>query len=256
MTDDTALLALRCMDLTSLNDTDMPDTIDALCVKADQGPLGKVAAVCVYPRFVRQAAAALVGKDIGIATVINFPGGQSTVEKTVADTLAAISDGATEIDIVLDYKNFIHDDRQTPADLLKACRSACGNKAKMKVILESAAFDDQNLLYEAACLALDCGADFLKTSTGKHESGGATVEAAKTMLQAIKDKDSKAGLKVSGGVRTAEEADLYIELARSMKGKDWVSPENFRLGASGLLDNLLAFLTNALPQQPLSKNAY
>jgi deoxyribose-phosphate aldolase len=234
------------MDLTSLNDTDTTETIDALCLSADQGTLGRVAAVCVYPRFVRQASSALVGKDIGIATVINFPGGQSTIEKTVADTLTAINDGATEIDIVLDYKNFIHDDRQTPVDLLNACHSACG-KAKMKVILESAAFDNQNLLYEAACLALDCGAAFLKTSTGKHKAGGATTEAATTLLQAIKDKDSVAGLKISGGVRTAEDAMRYIDLAKSMMGEDWVEPEKFRLGASGLLGNLLSILTPSAP---------
>ncbi len=256
MTNAPLLLALHCMDLTSLNDADMPETIDALCASADQSVLGKVAAVCVYPRFVRQAASSLVGKDIGIATVINFPDGQSTIEKTVADTLAAINDGATEIDIVLDYKNFIHDDHQTPADLLNACRSACGNKAKMKVILESAAFDNQNLLYEAACLALDCGADFLKTSTGKHPSGGATVEAATTMLQAIKDKTSTAGLKISGGVRTAEDAARYIDLAKSMMSENWVEPQHFRLGASSLLDNLLIILLPSAHTAKLGGNTY
>lgn len=240
------LLALRCMDLTSLGDADMPETIQALCAHADQKELGKVAAVCVYPRFVRQAASLLVGKNIGIATVINFPSGRSTTEKTVKDTLEAIQNGATEIDIVLDYQSFLRNDYETPENLINACRSTCGAKAKMKVILENSAFEDQHILHEAAMLALRCGADFLKTSTGKHPAGGASEQSAATMLKAIGQAQHPAGLKVSGGIKTSADAVSYINLVKA-SGINPITPDILRIGASSLLENILKDLSAEHP---------
>lgn len=237
-----ASLALKSLDLTSLNDDDTPEKIAALTKKADQGELGHVAATCVYPKFLTQTFNETAAKGINRATVINFPSGQGTPEKTAADTKAAISSGANEIDIVLDYKSFLAGDVKTAAELLKTCREACGKDVALKVILETSDFTDYRDVYAASVLALECGADFLKTSTGKSAKGGASLEAAATMLQAIKDTGSDAGVKVSGGVKTVADAAQYISLTESMMGKDWITTDKFRFGASGVLNDILVVL--------------
>lgn len=243
---DVASLALRSLDLTSLNDTDTPDTIAALTAKADQGDLGRVAATCVYPKFLRDTFNATAAKGIARATVINFPSGEGTPEETFRATREAIAAGANEIDIVLDYKAFLKGDADKAADLLLACKTACGVDAKLKVILESAAFDHAGSLYAACGLALDCGADFLKTSTGKSEKGGATLEAASVMLLSILDTGSPAGVKISGGVKTVTDAAQYIALTENMMGKGWINQDTFRIGASGVLNDILNTLGKPL----------
>lgn len=237
-----ARVALASLDLTSLNDTDTPEVIDALAAKADQGELGRVAATCVYPQFLRQTFNATAAKGINRATVINFPGGEGAPEETFRATRAAIAAGANEIDIVLDYNAFLKGDVDGPAELLLACRAACGNDAKLKVILESAAFDNAGALYSACGLALDCGADFLKTSTGKSGKGGASLEAASVMLLSILDNGGGAGVKISGGVKTVADAAQYIALAENMMGKGWIAQDTFRIGASGVLTDILKTL--------------
>lgn len=242
----TASVSLHSLDLTSLNDDDTPEKIDALTKKADQGKLGHVAATCVYPKFLRQVFNATAKKDINRATVINFPSGKGDPAETYMAAKTAIYNGANEIDIVLDYDSFLKGDRATAAALLKACRKACGTDTKMKVILESAAFDDYNDLDAAARLALECGTDFLKTSTGKSAKGGASLEAVATMLNAIIDTGSKAGLKVSGGVKTVGDCAQYIALAKGMMGDGWITTNTFRIGASGVLTDILQVL-GAIP---------
>jgi deoxyribose-phosphate aldolase len=251
-----ASLALKSLDLTSLNDDDTPAKIDALSVKADQGELGHVAATCVYPKFLTQTFNATAAKGINRATVINFPSGKGEPKQTAADTKAAIAAGANEIDIVLDYKSFQAGDMKTAADLLKACREACGKDIKLKVILETSEFTDYRDIYAASVLALDCGADFLKTSTGKSAKGGATLEAGATMLQAIKDKGSDAGVKISGGVKTVTDAAQYINLTESMMGKGWISTDKFRIGASGVLNDILVVLGKQAPPATAPKPGY
>lgn len=236
---------LRTLDLTSLNDTDTPAVIDALVAKADHGPLGHVAALCVYPQFLTQVFNAVKDTGIARATVINFPGGAGTASQTAADVKASIASGANEIDIVLDYAGFLAGDAKTAGALLRACRDACGPDVKMKVILESAAFDDASALAAASKLALDCGADFLKTSTGKSAKGGATLEAAAVLLQAVKDAGGTAGVKISGGVKTVRDGAQYIALAESVMGKGWITPAVFRIGASGVLTDILQTLGKA-----------
>ena len=244
-----ALTGLHSLDLTSLNDDDTSEKIDALVAKADQGSLGHVAATCVYPRFLTQTFNATASKGINRATVINFPGGHAMPKATASATLVAVGNGANEIDIVLDYERFLAGNTQAAADLLYICRAACGPDVKMKVILESATFENYRDLYAASRLALDCGADFIKTSTGKSAKGGASLEAAATMLQAIKDSGGKAGLKISGGVKTVADCAQYIALAESMMGKEWITVDTFRFGASGVLTDIL----QTLGKQPAQK---
>jgi deoxyribose-phosphate aldolase len=251
-----ALTTLHSLDLTSLNDTDTPAAIDTLIAKADQGKLGHVAATCVYPQFLTQTFNATAQKGINRATVINFPSGAGTPEKTAADTRAAIKSGANEIDIVLDHQSFLNGNAEKAAELLRVCRAECGAGVKLKVILESSVFTDYKDLYAASVLALDAGADFLKTSTGKHATGGASLEAAATMLQSIRDTGFDAGVKISGGVKTVGDGAQYIALTESMMGKDWISVDKFRIGASGVLTDILKTLGQNTGPAPAAPPVY
>jgi deoxyribose-phosphate aldolase len=155
-----------------------------------------------------------------------------------AETRRAIADGADEIDVVLPYKAFIDGARTQPMNVVKACREACGDKARMKVILESGAFPDADLLAWAARDAIAAGADFLKTSTGKTQPA-ATLPAAAVMLDCIYESGKQVGFKASGGIRDAAEAARYLALADHILGEGWATPQTFRFGASSLLDSLL-----------------
>ncbi|HYD18118.1 MAG TPA: deoxyribose-phosphate aldolase [Patescibacteria group bacterium] len=251
-----ALTTLHSLDLTSLNDTDTPAVIDTLIAKADQGKLGHVAATCVYPQFLTQTFNATAKKGIARATVINFPSGHGTPDQTAADTRTAIKSGANEIDIVLDHEAFLSGNSEKAAQLLRSCRDACGPDVKLKVILESSAFTDYKDLYAASVLALDAGADFLKTSTGKHATGGASLDAVATMLQSIRDTGFDAGVKVSGGVKTVTDGAQYIALTESMMGGDWIRPEKFRIGASGVLTDILKTLGQSAGPPPAMPPVY
>ena len=232
-----AARALALLDLTSLNDDDTNEKIVALCAKA-HGDFGKTAAVCVWPRFVKTAKKELKGTGVDVATVVNFPHGGTDIEATVAETKGAIADGADEIDVVLPYKAFMAGDKESAKVLLKATRDACKGKV-MKVIIESGVLEHASLITEASKLAIECGADFVKTSTGKTPVS-ATLEAANAMLEAIRDSGKPVGFKASGGVRTTEQAADYMTLADKIMGPNWISKKTFRFGASGLRDNLLA----------------
>lgn len=251
-----ALTVLHSLDLTSLNDDDTPEKIDGLIKKADQGSFGHVAATCVYPQFLTQTFNATAQKGIGRATVINFPSGHGTPEQTTADVKQAVKDGANEIDIVLDYQSFQKGDFETAKALLDAARAATGEGVKLKVILETSEFEDYRDVYAASVLALDAGTDYLKTSTGKSARGGATLEAAAAMMQAILDTGSDAGVKISGGVKTVTDGAKYITLVESMMGKGWISTDTFRIGASGVLNDVTQTLgitqKPATPQTPAS----
>ena len=251
-----ALTALHSLDLTSLNDDDTQESIQAFLAKADQKKLGHVAAVCVYPGFLAQAFNGVAKDGINRATVINFPSGKGQPAQTAQDVKKAIASGANEIDIVLDYESFLAGDAKKAETLLRACRAACGADIKLKVILESAAFDDYKDLSAASRLALDCGADFLKTSTGKSAMGGASLEAAATMLQAILDTGSASGIKISGGVKTVADCAQYQSLAKKMMGKDWITTDTFRIGASGVLTDILQRLGKPAAKSATSPSSY
>lgn len=238
-----ALQALRLMDLTSLNDTDTDATIQALCEKANS-PAGMPAAVCVYPAFIDVARKCLLANQAGkvrVATVTNFPDGSSDIERAVQETRSAVAAGAHEVDVVLPYRALLKGDTETPLKLVKACKAACGESVLLKVIIESGELSQPESIRQASDIAIEGGADFIKTSTGKVPVN-ATLEAAEVMLQAIKTSGKDVGFKAAGGIRTAAEATEYLELAERILGADWVTAEHFRFGASSLLDNLLAEL--------------
>jgi deoxyribose-phosphate aldolase len=227
--------ALPLVDLTSLNDDDTEERIAALCAQA-RTHAGPVAAVCIYPRFVAQAAAALAGSPVRVATVANFPAGLDDPRGARAEAERALADGAHEVDVVLPYLAFAAGDRAAALEVVTQTREATAG-ATLKVILETGRLESEKLIREAATAVLDAGADFVKTSTGKLVPG-ATLEAARPMLEAIRDH-GRGGFKAAGGVRTAEDAAAYLALADEIVGPGWTSPETFRFGASGLLGDLL-----------------
>lgn len=230
--------AVGLLDLTSLNDDDSDATVRALCARAVT-PVGPVAAVCVWPRFVKTARKALKRKDVRVATVVNFPTGEADAAAVAEETRGAIKDGAQEIDVVLPYRAFIDGARTQPMNVVRACAEVCGKTVTMKVILESGAFGDPELLTWAARDSIAAGAGFLKTSTGKTQPA-ATLEAAALLLNTIFESGKPVGFKASGGIRAADEAAAYLTLADQVMGADWATPATFRFGASSLLDSLLA----------------
>ncbi|MHA7880040.1 MAG: deoxyribose-phosphate aldolase [Saccharospirillum sp.] len=235
--------ALRLMDLTSLNETDTDASIQQLCEKANS-PAGMPAAVCVYPAFIDIARKALLVNHAGsvrVATVTNFPDGSDDIERAVRETRAAVAAGAHEVDVVLPYRALKAGDSDTPLALVRACKAACGESVRLKVIIESGELKTPELIRQASDLAIAGGADFIKTSTGKVPVN-ATLEATEIMLQAIQASGKDVGFKAAGGIRTAAEATQYLELAERVMGADWITPEHFRFGASSLLDSLLTEL--------------
>ncbi|MCC9622829.1 deoxyribose-phosphate aldolase [Thalassospira sp. MA62] len=238
---DTARRAISMLDLTSLNDDDNADVIEKLCQRA-QTPVGNTAAVCVYAPFVETSWRTLAQTGVKTATVVNFPAGQTNAQRVADETADCVAKGADEIDLVFPYQAFLAGDVEAATDVIIATRTACGPMATMKVILESGEFDDLSKLYDAARLAIKHGANFVKTSTGK-VAVGATPEAAVAMLSAVRDArdedGTKAGFKASGGVKTTDDAALYIAIADDIMGDGWATPETFRFGASGVLTALL-----------------
>ena len=234
-----AARALPLVDLTDLSDTCTEEAIAALCARAVT-PHGSVAAICVYPRFVAQGAAALKGTGVKVATVVNFPGGGEDTVGTERETAKAVADGADEIDLVMPYQSFMRGQRGFAETQIVRVKRQCGG-ALLKVILETGKLVTPELIRAASDLALAAGADFIKTSTGKVEVN-ATPEAARIMLTAIHDCGRPAGFKAAGGVRTTAEAGVYLAIADEIMGEGWVEPACFRFGASGLLGDLIATL--------------
>lgn len=232
---------LSLLDLTNLQDDCTTGDVVELCRRA-QGPHGQVAAVCVWPRFVTTARQALEGSDVLVATVVNFPHGGTDVVASVAEAERCLSDGADEIDCVLPYRSFRHGDEVSTTDLLTSVHRVVEGRAHLKVILETGELVSQDLVTRAARLAISCGADFIKTSTGK-TAVSATPDAVRWMLEVIASSDRVVGIKPSGGIRTFADASVYVDLADRIMGPSWATPATFRFGASGLLDDLEAVIT-------------
>jgi deoxyribose-phosphate aldolase len=236
-----ARIALACLDLTSLNDADTEADIAKLCQRA-QGPCGPVAAVCVWPRLATFARAQLPA-TISVAAVANFPHGHADVDAAVRDTLQIVHAGAQEVDVVLPYKALMAGDDAAVTMLLTSVRQACPGLV-LKVILETGELNTPEWITRASQLALDAGADFLKTSTGKTPVN-ATPEAACLMLNAIAGHSSAkyyAGFKASGGIRTVQEAIVYEALTQQLLGVKALTAKRFRIGASSLLNDIEAVL--------------
>lgn len=233
----TATLALACLDLTSLNDGDTDASIEHLCERA-QGRFGPVAAVCVWPRFAALARCRLPGA-IRVAAVANFPDGGTDVDRVRREVGEIADADAQEVDVVLPWRALLAGDLRASVNVLAAARRA-SEGLSLKVILETGMLGDA--MADAARMALDEGADFLKTSTGKVPTG-ATPDAARVLLSAIaRVPSSRVGFKASGGVRTVADAALYLRLVVDTLGDAACNPARFRIGASGLLDDIEAVL--------------
>ncbi len=232
--------ALHMMDLTSLTDTESADDIIQLCSTA-KSVCGNTAAICIFPRFVPLAKKTLVAQgtpEIKIATVTNFPHGNDDIDISVAETKAAVAYGADEVDVVFPYNALINGNEEVGFELVKACKKACGSSVQLKVIIETGELKTDQLITKASEICIAAGADFIKTSTGK-VAVNATPKSAELMLKVIKDKNTQVGFKPAGGVKNAEDAKVYLDLASDILGADWATKANFRFGASSLLTNLL-----------------
>ena len=237
-----ARLALACLDLTSLNDDDDNAAIDRLCARA-LGPAGRgwPASVCVWPRFVAQARAALPAQ-IRVAAVANFPSGALDTEGALRDTAAILGGGGDEVDLVLPWRALRSGAKADVAALVCAVRKACAGHM-LKLIIESGELGGDALIDAACAIGLDAGVDFLKTSTGKTPLSASTA-AAERMLRAIAahPRRDAIGFKASGGIRTVSDAAVYMGLTRSILGDAALTSRRLRLGASGLLGDIEAVL--------------
>ena len=233
---DDARLALACLDLTSLNDGDDAAAIDALCARAVTH-WGAVAAVCVWPRFVAQARAALP-RAVAVAAVANFPDGALDPERALADTRAIVEAGGDEVDLVLPWRAMLAGRGAEAAQLVAQVRAACAGR-RLKLIVESGELPTPASIREACTIGLDAGVDFLKTSTGK-TAHSATLDTAREMLQAIAahPRGAAVGFKASGGIRTVTEAAGYIALVRDILGPAALNAARLRFGASALLGDI------------------
>jgi deoxyribose-phosphate aldolase len=227
------------IDYTRLNETDTVDNINAFCNQA-LAATEFVAALCVYPKYIAHLKSRLIGTPIKIATVVNFPEGCTSFLEVETQISKALCDGVDEIDIVFPYQRFLNGDTTYAYQFIKDCRAMCGDHV-LKVILETGAIIDAELIKEASHLIIDAKADFIKTSTGKIAIG-ATVDAATAILHTIEKfgatKQDKpiVGLKVSGGIREWHDAFQYTQLVETMMGSAWISPQTFRIGTSRLLN--------------------
>jgi len=240
-------LAIRCIDLTTLEGQDTPGKVAAMCAKAIRPKPGdatipSVAAACVYPLRIADCVEPLRGTGIHIASVATaFPSGQSFTSIKVDETAQAVRAGADEIDMVIDRGAFLSGDYQRVYDEIVAVKEACGD-AHLKVILETGELGSYDAVRRASILAMAAGADFIKTSTGKVQPA-ATLPVALVMMEAIRDfvreTGRPVGFKAAGGIRTAKQAISYLVITYETLGADWMTPERLRLGASTLLNDVL-----------------
>jgi deoxyribose-phosphate aldolase len=248
-------LAIQLMDLTTLNDDDDNQKVIKLC-HAAHSIAGDTAAVCIYPRFIpiaRKTLALQNTPQIKIATVTNFPHGNDDLDIALAETRAAVAYGADEVDVVFPYRALMAGNSEIGAAMVKACKDICGDNVTLKVIIESGELKTPELIKAASEICISAGADFIKTSTGKVPVN-ATLEATKVMLEAIKESGRNVGFKAAGGVKDAQTANDYMQLAVSIMGDNWVNRTHFRFGASSLLGALLLELN--LAEKATEKGGY
>jgi deoxyribose-phosphate aldolase len=240
-------LAIRMVDLTTLEGADTPGKVRALSAKAlrpdpSDASCPPVAAVCVYPAMVPFAAEVLKGSAVHLASVATaFPSGQAPLDVKLADTRDAVAAGADEIDMVISRGAFLAGDYVAVFDEILAIKEAAG-PAHLKVILETGELGTYDNVRRASWLAMLAGADFIKTSTGKVPVA-ATLPVTLVMLEAVRDFRARTGrqvgVKPAGGIRTTKDAVKYLVLINETAGDDWLSPDWFRFGASSLLNDLL-----------------
>ncbi|MDE5721044.1 MAG: deoxyribose-phosphate aldolase [Paramuribaculum sp.] len=247
MTPEVMRMLFGCIDLTTLKATDSQQSVAAFTERVndfenEHGDLPGVAAICVYPNFAQVVRTVLEVSGVNVACVAGgFPSSQTFPEVKVAETALAVEGGADEIDVVINLGDFLDGDWEQVADDLDEIKHSCRERC-LKVILETGALKTARNIRDASVIAMYSGADFIKTSTGK-EYPGASLEAAYVMALAIKEYAEKTGrmvgLKVAGGVTTADEAVAYYTIVKEVLGEKWLSSEYFRIGASRLANNLL-----------------
>jgi deoxyribose-phosphate aldolase len=240
-------LAIRMMDLTTLEGRDTPGKIRALSAKAIHPMPGdpsipSVAAICVYPALIAEAKEALKGSSVKVASVATgFPSGHTFRSIKVAEVREAVAAGADEIDMVIDRGAFLSGDYATVFDEIVEVKDSCG-EAHLKVILETGELGTFDQVRRASILAMAAGADFIKTSTGKVQPA-ATLPVTLVMLEAIRDFEKATGkligMKPAGGIKTAKEAVQYLVVLYETLGPRWMTPDRFRFGASTLLNDVL-----------------
>lgn len=240
-------LALSMVDLTTLEGKDSEGKVRQLCQKAKSPhpampDIPSVAAVCVYPNMVRIAKESLRGTKINVASVASaFPSGMAPLSMRIEDTKYAVEEGADEVDMVITRGAFLEGEYNFVFDEIAAIKEACGD-AHLKVILETGELHTYENVRLASDIAMEAGADFIKTSTGKI-SPAATQPVTLVMLEAIRDfyykTDKMVGMKPAGGIRTAKQAIQYLVLVKETLGAAWLNNEYFRFGASSLANDLL-----------------
>lgn len=240
-----AALAVQLMDLTSLNETDTSVSIEAL-IASIEPLLGVPAAICVYSEFVATAKLGLAQRGLNhvkVATVTNFPTGNTPLHMVTNETLLAIERGADEIDLVLPYNALIAGKEAVALEYVRSSKALCPAHVQLKVIIESGELQTPELIKRATEIAIVGGADFVKTSTGK-VAINATLEAADIILQTIKISGHTVGFKAAGGVKSVADASNYLQLGLNIMGEKYLSTPTFRLGASGLLMDAYHILRN------------
>ena len=240
-------LAVRMMDLTTLEGADTPGKVAALCSKAVRpDPVDRsvpsVAAVCVYPNLVPVAKARVEGTGVKVASVATaFPSGQSPLDVKLRDVREAVELGADEIDMVIDRGAFLSGRYAKVYDEVVQVKEACGD-AHLKVILETGELGTYDNVRRASLLAMAAGADFIKTSTGKINPA-ATLPVALCMLEAVRDVYEETGrvvgFKPAGGIRASKQAIQHLVLVHETVGREWLTPDRYRFGASSLLNDVL-----------------
>ncbi|MEW6059817.1 MAG: deoxyribose-phosphate aldolase [Actinomycetota bacterium] len=240
-------LAIRCMDLTTLEGTDTRGKIVAMCAKAVRPDpvdptIPPVAAVCLYPQLVPVAVGQLKNTGVRVASVAGaFPSGLGPLDARLAEVREVVDMGADEVDIVLNRSLFLDGQYEQAFQELAAAREAAGSTC-LKVILEIGELGSYDRVRQASILAMAAGADFIKTSTGKL-SKGASPPGALCMMEAAREflheTGRHVGVKVAGGVRRSKQAIQYLVLLHETLGPEWMTPDLFRIGASSLLNDVL-----------------
>lgn len=241
----------RCfgfIDLTSLNSTDSHERIERFVTKAVEFPnrfsgIPGVASVCIYPAFVETAGLVISDSKMAITSVTGgFPASQTYLEVKMLETAMAVENGADEIDVVISLGEMLSGEYDLMGNEIETLRNEVGDDVVLKVILESGVLARPELIHRAAVIAMEAGADFIKTSTGK-AAVSATPEAAVVMCMAIREfaerTGRRVGFKAAGGISTPQDAVLYYTIVERILGPQWLTPALFRIGASSLAGNLL-----------------
>ena len=257
-------LALSMIDLTTLEGKDSEGKVNQLCYKASHlhykhPGLPYVAAICVYPTMVPIAKKELAGTGINVASVATaFPSGMADINAKLDEVKSVVDAGADEVDMVISRGRFLNGDYDYVSDEISQVKDACG-KAHLKVILETGELVTLDNVQLASDIAMEAGADFIKTSTGK-VSPAATPPVVLTMLEAIRDfqikTGKKIGMKPAGGISTAKQAIQYLVMIKETLGDDWLSPNLFRFGASSLANDILMQIMKQSTGQYQSKDYF